>query len=60
MSVANTLLAALWPLLMRVLGLLFMAYYFILTVVLGRFFEKPTSEYKSELALGMIQSCFVW
>lgn len=53
---AKTYLGALSSLFVQAIGLMFMGYYFILTVISGQFFKKPTAEYKSELALG--QSLF--
>lgn len=56
---AKTYLGALSSLLIQAIGLMFMGYYFLLTVISGQFFKKPTAEYKSELALGklLLLSC---
>jgi hypothetical protein len=51
---AKTYLGALSSLFIQAIGLMFMGYYFILTVISGQFFKKPTAEYKSELALGKL------
>lgn len=51
-------LGALSSLLIQAIGFVFMGYYFILTVISGQFFKKPTAEYRSELALGkLLVSC---
>lgn len=51
---AKTYLGALGSLFIQAIGLMFMGYYFLLTVISGQFFKKPTAEYKSELALGKL------
>lgn len=51
---AKTYLGALGSLFIQAIGLMFMGYYFFLTVISGQFFKKPTAEYKSELALGKL------
>ncbi|EED20086.1 alpha/beta hydrolase, putative [Talaromyces stipitatus ATCC 10500] len=48
---AKTYLGALNSLLIQAIGLMFMLYYWFLTIINGQFFKKPTAEYKSELAL---------
>lgn len=57
---AETYLRALSSFFIQAFGLMFMGYYFILTVISGNVFKKPTAEYKSELALGKsILACHV-
>lgn len=51
---AKTYLGALGFLFIQAIGLMFMGYYFLLTVISGHLFKKPTAEYKSELALGRL------